>query len=86
MKTIVVKVLGKLIKATKLGTAVLIVAALVGACSGSDEKPEGTSIKEGTDAIAEKGIQAIKTPLDQAKRAKALTEQHNRAIEEGTKQ
>lgn len=75
-----------LVRAIRALFALVVVAAMVAACSGPDEKAEKRTIKDGTDAIAQKGLEAIKTPLDKAKQAKELTEQHNRTVEEAAKQ
>ena len=51
------------------------------ACSSSDEPAEKGPIEQSTDKIAEQAVNTIKAPIDQAKSAKKLTEQHNSTIE-----
>lgn len=63
----------------------IILSALVlimfSACSSSDERAKKGPIELTTDKIAEQAVNSIKTPIDQAKLAKELTEQHNSTIE-----
>lgn len=58
-----------------------LVLIILCACSSSDEQAEKGRIKQTTDKIAHEAVSAIKTPIDQAKMAKELTEQHNSAVE-----
>ena len=63
----------------------LILATLIlitfSACSNSDERATKGPIEQTTDKIAKQAVNNIKTPIDQAKLARELTEQHNSAIE-----
>ncbi len=66
---------------------VLIVAAIVlAACSSSDEDSSKNKIEETTDAVAQKDIESIKQPIEQAKHARELVEQHNKKVQEASKQ
>ncbi|MCP3889074.1 MAG: hypothetical protein GY702_09420 [Desulfobulbaceae bacterium] len=66
---------------------VLIVAAIVlASCSSSDEDSSKNKIEETTDAVAQKAIESIKQPIEQAKHARELVEQHNKKLQEASKQ
>ncbi len=56
------------------------------ACSNSDEPSEKGPIEQTTDKIAQEAVRSIKTPIDKAKLAKELSEQHNTAIRENMNQ
>ncbi len=62
-----------------------LVVLLLSACSSSEDKTEQDSIKKTTDKIAHEAVDNIKAPIDQAKLAKELTEQHNSAIQDNVK-
>lgn len=73
-------------KITSVILAALILL-LVG-CSESDEtEPEKGRIEQMTEKLGNDAARAIKDPLEKAKKAAALTEQHNKTVEEaGTSQ
>lgn len=75
-----------MLKKIKFFGCCLIVAIGCAACTGSDEEKKEGAVKQATDAVAQKAIDHMKTPIDQAKRAKELTESHNKAVEDATKQ
>ncbi len=54
-------------------------------CSNSEDSNEKSVIKETQDKIAQEAINYIKVPLDQAKEAGKLANEHNRQIEEALK-
>jgi uncharacterized protein (UPF0264 family) len=58
-----------------------VLCMLLGGCSGDSEKEPG-AIKKMTDTVAQQGVDYIKTPLDQAKRAQELSEAHNKTVED----
>ena len=59
-----------------------ILLFLIGSCSGNNED-EGESILDDTPhEVAEKAVTAMNTPLDKARNAATVSEQHNRNIEE----
>jgi hypothetical protein len=60
----------------------VVILVMFTACSNSEDQVEENRIKETTDKIAHEAVINIKTPIDQAKLVKELTEQHNSAIEE----
>lgn len=55
-------------------------------CSRSEDKEKPGSIEKATEKIAQETIDYIKTPIDQAKLAKELSESHNSMIEDAIKQ
>lgn len=59
---------------------------VLSSCSSSEEQEEKGVIEQTTDAISQEAIDRIKTPIDQAKLAKELMENHNRTVEEAVKQ
>jgi hypothetical protein len=58
-----------------------VILVMLTACSSSEDQVEENRITETTDKIAHEAVNSIKTPINQAKLAKELTEQHNSAIE-----
>ena len=59
-----------------------ILLFLLGSCSGNNED-EGESILDDTPhEVAEKAVTAMNRPLDKARNAATVSEQHNRNIEE----
>ncbi len=59
---------------------------LFSACSNSDEPAEKGRIEQTTDKIAQEAVQSIKTPIDKAKIAQELSEQHNNAVQKNMSQ
>lgn len=55
-------------------------------CSNSEDSKEKGVIKETQDKIAQDAVNYIKDPLDQAKAASKLANEHTRQIEEAQKQ
>ncbi len=74
-------------KITKVRFVVSQVAILLLtlSCSNSEDSNEKGVIKETQDKIAQEAINYIKVPLDQAKEAGKLANEHNRQIEEALK-
>lgn len=69
------------------GKTILILAmglALIAGCSSSQDDEGTKTLKEKAAAIGQEGAEAIKSPLDQAKKARELTEQHNKAMQESS--
>ncbi len=63
-----------------------LIVFIFSACSNSDEPVEKGRIEQTTDKIAQQAVQSIKIPIDKARSAKELTEQHNSAVEKNTNQ
>lgn len=66
---------------TQLIVWCVLAMVLIGGCS-SDTEDEPGAIKQATDAIARQGVDYIKTPIEQAKRAQELSEAHNKTVSE----
>ena len=64
----------------------VLFSLLLTSCSSSEEQEKQTSIEQATEKIAQETIDYIKTPIDQAKLAKELSESHNSMIEDVIKQ
>jgi len=75
----------KIVSILLCGLMVVLAANLLG-CSGSDEPEKKSELAKKQEEIAAEAVASIKTPIDQAKLAKELTEQHNKDIEEKIKQ
>lgn len=60
----------------------LLCFLMISSCSSSDDPEETGIIEQTTDKIAQKAISSIKTPIEQAKLAREIQENHNRKIEE----
>lgn len=58
-----------------------LIVLMLAACSSPDEKDKAPAQENSTDKIAQEAIMAIKTPIENAKLAKELIEQHNAAVE-----
>jgi hypothetical protein len=56
------------------------------ACSNSEEPAGKDRIEQTTDKIAKEAVAAIKAPIDQAKTAKQLTDQHNDSVKKNVNQ
>jgi len=65
----------------RLAAIVLMLMLAIAGCSNSDESGEKSKLAETQEKIANEAVEAIKTPIDQAKLAKELTEQHNQQVE-----
>jgi hypothetical protein len=61
---------------------ILFCTPLISACSGEQEKEEKGTIEQGTNRVAKEAVQAIKTPIDQAKSAAEQQTSHNSQITE----
>ncbi|MBW2683105.1 MAG: hypothetical protein JRC69_06025 [Deltaproteobacteria bacterium] len=59
---------------------------ILSSCSSSEDQEKQTGIEQTTEKIAQEAIDYIKTPIDQAKMAKELSESHNRMVEDAVKQ
>ncbi len=59
---------------------------ILSSCSSSEEQEKQGSIEQATEKIAQEAIDYIKTPIDQAKLAKELSESHNSMVEDAIKQ
>lgn len=55
---------------------------LISTCSSEQENKEKGVVEQGTERVAQEAVQAIKTPLDQAKRAAEQQDSHNKQIGE----
>ena len=64
---------------------VLVLFMLV-SCSDSSEKDKQSAIDKTTEKIASEVVSSIKTPIDKAKMAQKLTDDHTRRVEEAAKQ
>lgn len=58
------------------------VLSLIISCSNSEDSNETTGIKEAQDRIAQKAIDSIQGPIDQAKKAGEVANEYNRQIEQ----
>lgn len=58
-----------------------LLAGSVLGCSDSDEPQKKSNLAEAQEKIAAEAVASIKTPIDQAKLAKELTEQHSKTVE-----
>ena len=58
---------------------------LIISCSNSEESSEQGVIKETQEKIAQEAVDYIKVPLDQAKAASELANEHTRQLEEALK-
>lgn len=65
----------------KVVSAAMLMSLMIVACSDSGDKEETSSVKINTEIIAQKGVDAIKTPLEQATLAREMTQKHNETIE-----
>ena len=63
----------------------VLLLCTLGACSNSDDEKEKGVIQQTTAGIAKEAVEMIKGPIEQAKLAKELSEQHNKIIEESVK-
>lgn len=61
---------------------VFLVSPLMMSCSDEKEKEEKGKIEQFTDKTADKGIEYIKTPLDSARKAQELANQHTEQMQE----
>jgi len=64
---------------------ILLVAVLLLtiSCSNSEDPGEKSVVRETQDKVAEKVTNSIKDPVDKAKMAAELINQHNQKVEEG---
>jgi hypothetical protein len=67
-------------------TSQVAILLLTISCSNSENSTEKDVVKETQDRIAEDAINYIKDPLDQAKTASKLANEHTRQIEETQQQ
>ena len=65
----------------KVAVSCIMICFALAACSGSEEPDGQSKIKETQEKIAAEAVESIKTPIDQAKLARQLTEQHNQTVE-----
>ena len=63
---------------------IICFSPLVSACSSEQESKEKSVIEQGTERVAQEAVQAIKTPLDQAKTAAEQQNAHNKQMAEQT--
>ncbi len=64
----------------------LVVLATLLACSNSEEKKtKQTSNDSISQQLGKQAVKAIKTPIDKAKMAQKLEEEHNREVQENLK-
>ncbi len=63
----------------------LFLCASFSSCSSDQEKKEKGTIEQGTDKVAHEAVQAIKTPLDQAKLAAEQENNQAKQINEQVK-
>ena len=59
---------------------------ILSSCSSSEEPEKKGIIEQTTDKIAQEAISSIKTPIEQAKLAKEIQENHNRKVQEAIDQ
>jgi hypothetical protein len=69
-----------------LSVALVVFSIGLAACSKKEERePEKGRIKKMTDEVAHTAVQKIRTPMDQARSAKAKEEDRARAMDEALK-
>lgn len=66
--------------------SLVVMIIFMTSCTNSEEGDGGKTLTEKAEAIGQQRAEAIKTPLDQAKRARELTEQHNKILQDAAKQ
>ena len=64
----------------------LLFILLLSGCSNSEDQENSGDIEQATEKVAQKAIDYIKTPIEQAKLAKEVQESHNKMIEDAVKQ
>jgi len=64
----------------------LVLFSILSSCSSSEEPEKTGIIKQTTDKIAQDTITSIKNPIEQAKLAKEIQENHNRKVQEAIDQ
>jgi len=61
----------------------LLLAALMTSCSGDNEDREAGTVDQLTDRVAEKAVQNIRQPMEQAKQqVQAIQEAHMQSVNE----
>lgn len=63
----------------------LVILSLTISCSNSEDPGEKGVIKKTQDKIAQDAVDYIKSPIDQAKAASKLANEHTRQVEEAQK-
>lgn len=71
------------LKGVCLYIILVTVLLLTISCSNSEDPGEKGIIRETQDNVAEKVTNSIKDPVDKAKMAAELIDQHNQKVEEG---
>ena len=61
---------------------IICFSPLISTCSSEQENKEKGVVEQGTERVAQEAIQAIKTPLDQAKTAAEQQDTHNKQMAE----
>ncbi len=62
----------------------ILTAVILAACSADTDNDKKSAPKKITDKVAEKAVQQIQGPLDKARAAAAVTEEHNQRIEDSS--
>lgn len=60
----------------------VLFSSMLSSCSSSEESEQDGIIKKTTDEMAQQAVSSIKTPIEQAKLAKEIQENHNREVQE----
>jgi len=59
-----------------------LVLLVILSCSSSEEEEKASIVEETTNKISQDIVDSIKTPIEQAKLAKEIQENHNRRVQE----
>jgi len=60
----------------------LLLISLICGCSGNEEQKEPGAVEQMTDKVAQKAVQNIRQPIEQAKQVQAIQGAHTRAVNE----
>lgn len=71
----------KLFKQCIINLAALYCCFMISSCSNSEEQKASDSIEKTTENIAREAVERIQAPIEKAKLAKKLQENHEREIE-----
>lgn len=62
----------------------VLIAVALAACSGDADKDKKNAAEKMTSKVAEKAVQHIQAPLDQAREAASATEEHNTLVNDSS--
>lgn len=66
----------------KSASLCLLLISLICGCSGNEEQKEPGAVEQMTDKVAQKAVQNIRQPIEQAKQVQAIQGAHTRAVNE----